>query len=89
MKTTIICDRIWEKGPLRAGAEFLFLIANNFKAVIATGLKLGIAILQSLLYTRWKFRVPPTSGMGVAIADVARGRKSAVLCLTLELHHFR
>ena len=26
-----ICDRIWEKGALRAVAEFLFSIAHNFK----------------------------------------------------------
>ena len=43
-----ICEQIWEKGALRAEAEFLFLIVHNFKAVTATGLKPGIAILQSL-----------------------------------------
>jgi len=84
-----ICERIWEKGPLRAEAEFLFLIAHNFKAVIATDLKPGITILQSLHYTRCKFRAPPTSGLGMAIASITRSRKSAVLCLTLEPHHFR
>ena len=61
-----ICERILENGPLCAEAEFLFLIVRNFKAVIATGLKPGIAILQSLNYTRCKFRTPPTSGLGVA-----------------------
>ena len=85
----IICERIWEKGPLRAEAEFLFLIAHNFKAIIAIDLKPGIAILQSLHYTRCKFRAPPTSGLGVAIASVTRGRKSAVLYLPLVPHHFR
>ena len=84
-----ICERIWEKGPLRAEVKFLFLIAHNFKAVIATDLKPGIAILQSLHYTRRKFRAPPTSGLGVAIASIARGRKSAVLCLRLVPHRFR
>ena len=74
---------LW-KGPFRAETKFLF-----FKAVIATGLKPGMTILQSLHYTRCKFRAPPISGLGVAVASVARGRKSAVLCLTLELHHFR
>ena len=34
-------------GPLRAGAKFLFLIASNFKAVIAKGLKLGISSLSN------------------------------------------
>ena len=36
------------KGSLRTEAECLFLIARNFKAVIATGLKPGIAVLHSL-----------------------------------------
>jgi len=62
---------------------------HNFKAVIATDLKPGLTILQSLHYTRCKFRVPPTSGLGVAIASITRGQKSAVLCLALELHRFR
>ena len=84
-----ICDRIWQKGQFRAVAEFLFLIAHIFKAVIATVLKPGMVIPQSLLHTRWKFCAPPISGTGVAITSTARGRKSAVLCLTLELHHFR
>jgi len=48
----------WEKGPLRTEAKFLFLIAHNCKAVIATDLKPGIAILQLLYYTRCKFHVP-------------------------------
>jgi len=54
-----ICERIWEKGPLCAEAEFLFLIAYNCKAVIATELKPGVTILQSLHYTRCKFRAHP------------------------------
>jgi len=37
-----------KKGPLHTETEFLLLIAHNFKAVIATDSKLGIAILQSL-----------------------------------------
>ena len=85
MQLIIIWDR---KGALRAEAEFLFLTANNFKAVIATGLKPGIIILLSLLYTHLNFRAPPISYVGVAIASIARGQKTAVLCLTLELHHF-
>jgi len=52
-------------------------------------LKPGITILQSLHYTRCKFRAPPTSGLSVAIASITRGRKSAVLCLPLEPHRFR
>jgi len=67
----------------------LFLITHNFKAVIATDLKPSIAILQSLHYTRCKFHAPPTSGLGVAIASITRGRKLAVLCLALEPHCFR
>ena len=55
---------------------------HNFKVVIATDLKVGTMILQSLLYIT-------TSGMGVTIASIARSQKSTVLCLTLELHHFR
>jgi len=72
-------------------AEFLFLIAiaHNFKAVIATDLKPGRTILQSLHYTQCKFRAPPTSGSGVAIASTIRGRKSTVLCLPLVAHRFR
>jgi len=31
-----ICDRIWEKGALRANPEFWFQNAYNFEAVIAT-----------------------------------------------------
>ena len=57
--TLHICERIWEKGLLRAETEFLFLIAHNFKAVIATDLKPGITILQSLCCTCYKFRAPP------------------------------
>ena len=53
-------------------------------AVIAMGLKPGIAILQSLAYICCKFRAPPTSGLGMAIMSVPYGQKSAVLCLTLE-----
>ena len=38
---------------------------------IATGLKPGIATLQSLnYYTRCKFHAPPTSGLGMAVASV-------------------
>ena len=54
----------------------LFLIVHNFKAVIATELKPGITILQSLHYTRCNFRAPPTSGLGVAITSITHGRKS-------------
>jgi len=54
-----ICERIWEKGPLRTEDEFSFLIAHNFKAVIVTSLKQGIDILRSLHYTCCKFRAPP------------------------------
>jgi len=61
---------------------------QNFKAVIATGLKPAISI-RSLDYTCCKFHVPPTSGLGMAIANVTRSLKSAILCLTLEPHHFR
>ena len=70
----INCEWIWEKGPLHAEAEFLFLIAHNFKAVIATGLKPGTAILQSLHYTCYKFRTPPTPGLGVVITIVAQSK---------------
>ena len=65
---------IWEKGPLRAEAEFLILIVHNVKAVIATDLKPGITILQSLHYTRRKFRAPPTSGLGVAITSITQSK---------------
>ena len=75
VKFTIICDRIWEKASFCVVAEFLFLIAQ---AVLATALKPGMVILQSLLYSCWKFHAPPTSDMGMAIASIACGRKSAV-----------
>ena len=77
------------KGPLHAETEFLFLIVHNLKGVTATGLKLDITILQLLNYTCCKFRAPPTSGLGVAIASVPRSHKLAVLYLMLEPHHFR
>ena len=83
------CDRSWEKGRFRVVAEFVFSITHNFEAVIATVLKPGIVILWSLLCTRWNFLPPPTSCMGVAIASITHGQKSAVLCLALELHRFR
>ena len=57
-KHLYICERIWEKGPLHAEDEFLFLIEHNFKAVIATGFKPGIANLQSLNYTHCKISHP-------------------------------
>ena len=42
-----------------------------YTTAIATGLKPGMAILQSLnYYTRCKFRAPPTSGLGVSVASV-------------------
>jgi len=40
-------------------------------------------------YTRCKFRVLPTSRLGMAITSVIRGWKLAVLCLTLEPHRFK
>jgi len=39
-------------------------------------LKPGITILPSLHYTRCKFRAPPTSHLGVAIASIIHSRKS-------------
>ena len=87
--TSTNCDRIWQKGQFRAVAEFLFSIVYIFKAVIVTVFKAGMVILQSLLYTRWKIRARTIFGMGVAIPSTACSQKSAVLCLTLELHHFR
>ena len=68
---------------------FLFLIADIFQAVKATGLKPGMTVLQSLHYASYKFRTMLTSGLGVVVASVTRSRKLAVLCLTLELHPFR
>ena len=41
----------YEKGEFRTVSEILFSITHNYKAVIATVLKLGVVILQSLLYT--------------------------------------
>jgi len=35
--------------------ECLLLVAHNFRAIIATGLKPGIAILKSLYYSHCKF----------------------------------
>jgi len=67
----------------------LFLITHNFKAVIATGLKPGTAILQSLHYTCCKFRALSASDLGAAIASVTCSGKSALLCLPLEPHCFR
>ena len=85
----IMCERIWEKGPLRAEAEFLFLIAHNFKAVIATDMKPGTAIRQSLHCTYCKLHAPPTSGLGVVIASITCGQKLPILCLPLVPHCFR
>ena len=82
-------SHLWEKNPLPAEAEFLFLIAHNCKAVIAMGFKPGITILQSLHYICFKFRAPPTSGLGVEIVSITRGQKSAVLCLPLVPYYFR
>jgi len=48
-----ICERIWEKGPLCAETEFLFLIAHNFKAVIVTDFKPGIMNSANVLNPRW------------------------------------
>ena len=48
-----ICERIWEKGPLHAETEFLFLIAHNFKAVIVTDFKPGIMKSTNVLNPRW------------------------------------
>ena len=78
-----ICEWIWEKGLLHAETKFLFLIVHNFKAVIAMDLKPGITILQSLCCTCYKLRALPSSGLGLAIASITSGRKSAVLCLLL------
>ena len=64
------------KGPTSRRGRILFLIAHNFKAVIATDLKPGITILQSLYYTRCKFHTPPTSGLGVAITSITRSKIS-------------
>ena len=80
--TKTICDWIWEKGPLRAEDEYL--IVHDVKAVIATGLKPDIAIVQSLNYTRCNFCTLPTSGLGVAIVSVPHGQKLAVF----KPHHF-
>ena len=42
-----------------------------------------------IAHTCYKFRAPPTSSLGVGIASVKHGKKSAILGLTLEPHHFR
>ena len=81
-------DSIREKEPLHAGIEFLSLIVHNFKAVVAAGLKPGMAILQLLQYTR-KFRIPPTSDICMPTISVAYGLKLVILCLTLDTDHFR
>ena len=54
------------------------------KAVLATVLKPGMVILESLLYTFLNFRAPPTSGMGVVIASIASSQKSAVFSSTIS-----
>ena len=69
-----ICEQIWEKGPLCAFSENPFLIAHNFWTVIAMSFRLGANILQSLVNTCCKFRAPPTSGMGMATAQLDRVR---------------
>ena len=66
---TYMYEQIWEKGPLRAEAEFLFLITHDLEAVLATGLKPGTATLQLLYYTRCTFRALPTSSLGVVITS--------------------
>ena len=40
-----------KKGPLCTEAEFLFLIAHDFKAVIATGLKPGTCMAHCNTFT--------------------------------------
>ena len=44
---------------------------HNFKTAIATGLKPGVNIHQSLYYTHYEFSAVLTSSMGVAIKSVA------------------
>jgi len=60
---------LFQTRSLYAEAELLLLVVHNFKAVIATGLKPGIAIRRSLHYAHCKFHTMPTSGWGVAIAS--------------------
>ena len=64
--------RIWEKGPHCMVSVILFLVVHNFKAVIATVLKSGKGVLQSLCHTHWKVSATPTSWVGVAITIIAK-----------------
>ena len=50
--------------------------------------KLAKIILYSFCYTRYKFQAPPISCVGVASAHTTHGRKSAVLYLRFDGHHF-
>ena len=50
--------------------------------------KLATISLYSFCYTSYEFQAPPISCVGVASAHTTRGRKSAVLDLRFDSHHF-
>ena len=81
-----ICDRIWEKGPLRANSEIAFLTLYNSGSTVATHLNFGTIILLSFCNTRKKSWAPPTSCLGVATARITRCQKTAVLYLSLAAY---
>ena len=50
--------------------------------------KLAMIILYSFCYTRYEFQAPPISCVGVASTHTTRGRKSVILYLRFDGHHF-
>ena len=79
-----MCDRIWEKGPLRAVPRIFIL---KHETIAAMNLNFGMNILPSSWYIRKEFRAPPISGMDGAHGRVDRVRKLLfyALLLTLDL----
>ena len=88
LSCTYMNNDIWQ-ATIVSGFEKRVHFVQRPNFAIATDLKPGITILQSLHYIRCKFCALPTSSLGVVIASITRGRKSAILCLQLVPHHFR
>ena len=64
------------KGPYRAFSEFAYSNIDIFGTTEAMNFKLGMNIIPSSGYTRYKLRAPPISGVGGASAHVDRIQKS-------------
>ena len=75
------------KGAISHCGQKFVLIAHNFKAVLATGLKPGMVILQSLLYDS---SCPGHFWYGHGDREYrTRSKITSFLGLTLELHHLK